>query len=176
MKPSSKVLTGVLAFSMLGLLPSQSQAKAPDLLVELDQTVLSLHDFSVVAAQLAKETKPEVNKATNSALNKILGDIRTKITKFDKDLNTSWLYIGADANDFYPGRMTFKDFDLQVFKWYNFQLNLQKQVVDCYKNLSTSNACAIGLRAKNVKTEKALYGNISDTLKYVETWRKTTKR
>jgi hypothetical protein len=174
MKNTKKLIGAGLA---LLLCLQSAPAKADvDLLVELDSSVVAMHDFSVLSAQINSNSKPDSVKTINSSLNQQLGTIRTKLTKFDKDLTHNWVYLTVDANYLYPGRETLRKFDLTAFKWYTFELSAQKQITACYKNVATSTKCVSNIRAKNKASELKLYGAVTSVLNQIQVWRKIAKR
>ncbi len=109
-------------------------------------------------------------------MNKQLGVIRSDITTLDADLNKSWTYLGTTPNFKFPARDVMRQFDLEVFNWYNLELKIQSQVLSCYDKASTSKQCVLKVRAKNSAAEVKLYQKITDTLKQIEIWRKAAGR
>jgi len=174
---TQKLAIGILAVSLLGF---QSAAHAtPDLLVEIDNTVVSMHDFSVTSARITSASSIEYIAKITSALNVHLGKIRANITVLDKNLTTNWTYLGKTPNYTYPDRDTMHNFDSQVFAWYNFEVKLQKQAVACIKNNqngAAAKSCVLNMREKNKKAEGLLYAKISKTLSTIEVWRKAANR
>jgi hypothetical protein len=171
------VATGILAALLLGF-PSAANA-TPDLLVEIDNTVISMHDFSVTSAAITNKSTIEYIAKIVSTSNIQLGKIRSNITTLDKNLTKNWIYLGKVPNYTYPDRDTMHNFDTQVFAWYNFEVNLQKQVVACIKNNkdnSLAKSCVLKVRSINKKAEGLLYSKITKTLTSIEVWRKAAKR
>ena len=171
---TKKLTIGILAASLLGF-PSSANAKT-DLLLEIDQTVISLHDYSVTSARIANSSSAEYIRKVSSTLNSQLSAIRKNVTTLDKDLVTNWTYLGKVPNYTYPDRDTMHTFDLQVLAWYNFELKLQEKITNCYKTPNTSKSCVLKLRAANRKAEGNLYAKITKTLTSIEAWRKAAKR
>ena len=70
MKNTKKLIGAGLA---LLLCLQSAPAKADvDLLVELDSSVVAMHDFSVLSAQINSNSKPDSVKTINSSLNQQL--------------------------------------------------------------------------------------------------------
>ena len=168
---------GVLAAM---LLVSQSPAHAvPDLLVEIDNTVASMHDFSVTSARIGQNSSPQYISTVLSAMNSQLSKIRNNITTLDKNLAKNWAYLGKTPNYTYPDRDTMHNFDSQVFAWYNFEVKQQQELISCLKksaNDTSAKTCVLKLKNKNKKAEGLLYAKISKTLTTIEVWRKAAKR
>ena len=177
MRITQKFAIGILTASLLGF-PSTANA-TPDLLVEIDNTVVAMHDFSVTSARINSSSSAEYIAKVLSTLNIQLGKIRSNITTLDKNLTKNWTYLGKTPNYTYPDRDTMHNFDAQVFSWYNFEVKSQKQAVDCLKKNkenAAAKACVLSVRNQNKKSEGLLYAKITKTLSSIEVWRKAANR
>jgi hypothetical protein len=167
-------LVAALASTILGLLPAQAQAA--NLITELDNTVVTIHDYSTINSKITAKSSPAVIQQAVSAMNQQLFTVKAALTPFDADLTKSWVYLGRTSNGTYPARAILRQFDLTAFAWYNFEISAQKEITACYKNISTSKQCVLKFHAKNKKNELARYGKVSAQLKIIEQWRLAAKK
>lgn len=173
-KRSKGLIGGTVA--LLLFLQAAPSFGAVDFITEIDSTVVSMHDYSVLSGQIKSTNAASSIQKINSLMNKQLGVIRSDITTLDADLNKSWTYLGTTPNFKFPARDVMRQFDLEVFNWYNLELKIQGQVLSCYDKASTSKQCVLKVRAKNSAAELKLYQKITDTLKQIEIWRKAAGR
>ena len=149
---------------------------ATDLVKDIDATVVSLHDFSVIASQQKQGATYNQVHATEVLLIKKLATIRAELTTLDSHLTKNWTYLSTAANYTYPDRDTMKKFDTQGFAWYNFQIGLHKKFGSCLSNSSTGVKCLLAAKKANSATEAKLYNTLATTLSEIEMWRKAAKR
>ncbi len=174
MKNSRKQVVAALAIFIVGLLPSS--AHASDLITELDSVVVAMHDYSVLNGQITTKSSVSAVQSTVSKMNTQLFAIKTALAAYDTDVTKNWAFLGVKANTTYPARMTLRQFDLTASAWYNFEVNAQKQIANCYKNVATSRSCVIAWHTKNKKAELAKYSKVTDQLTIIEKWRTSVGR
>mgnify|MGYP003351500870 FL=1 len=137
MKRKVKVLlTLVISISAL-VVP---KATATDFLVEIDGIVVSLHDYSVLTGKLNSKLNTADMRAQTSKLNNQLTLIRKNIVVFDKDLSYNWKILIDNDNVNYPHRQLLKEFNNQVFDWFNYELQIQKKSNACLLKKTILNA------------------------------------
>jgi hypothetical protein len=168
------LLVAALSISIAGLLPANSQAS--DLITELDQVVVAMHDYSLLNGQIALKASTSQVQSTVSRMNSQLFSIKSALSNFDKDLTKNWSYLSPKANTTYPARMTLRQFDLMAYAWYNYEVKAQNSIASCYKNVNTSKACVIKWHTAHSKTELAKYSKVTDQLTIIEKWRTSVGR
>ena len=109
-------------------------------------------------------------------MNLKLGEIRRNLVKYDADLNYNWKVLIDNDNINYPHRQLLKDFDSQVFNWYNFEVAIQKQISNCFSKIGSSLSCVKQIRNASKKQELIKYSAITDTLDSIQSWRKQYNR
>jgi hypothetical protein len=168
------VVVGISALLALG---SQTAANAKtDLLVDIDSIVVAMHDYSVASALIKTNSAPETIQKISSSLNSKLTDLRKKILILDQHLVKNWTFLGTTSNYTYPARDTMHNFDTQALAWYNYELQTQKSVVDCYKLAKSAKDCVLNIRKNRQKLETSHYNQVAKTLGIIEKWRLSVKR
>ena len=114
--------------------------------------VVSLHDYSVLTGKLNSKLNVADMKSQVSKLNSQLTLVRKNIVLFDKDLSYNWKVLIDNDNVNYPHRQLLKDFNLEGFTLYNFEVGLQKQINQCYKNSNSGLVCVKKLRSNSKKS------------------------
>ena len=173
-KSRKNSLVAALAILIAGLLPNS--AHAGDLITELDDVVVAMHDYSVLNGQITTKATVASVQSTVSKMNTQLFAIKTALSTFDADVTKNWTYLSVKANTTYPARMTLRQFDLTASAWYNYEVSAQKQIANCYKNVATSRTCVIKWHTKNKKAELARYSKVTDQLTIIEKWRTSVGR
>lgn len=169
-----RILVIALTIPIVGLLPAKAQAG--DLINELDAVVVAMHDYSVLNGQIATKASSDAVQSTVSHMNSQLFTIKSALTIYDADLTKNWTFLSPKANTTYPARMTMRQFDLMASTWYNFEVNAQKQISKCYKNVATSKKCVISLHTKNAKVELEKYSKVTNQLTIIQKWRSSVGR
>ena len=170
----SYLLTAVLAVLSLGLLATT--ASATDLIVDLDQVVVTVHDYSTINGLITKSASSSTIQQAASQMNTQLFAIKSALKVLDTDITKNWTYLGVKANGVYPARDTLRSFDLAAYSWYNYELKAQKSIGNCYKNVKTSKACVLKLKSEFKKAELARYSKVTAQLNIIEKWRLAAKR
>lgn len=175
MNKGKKSLVGAAVVGALLLQPTASFATV-DLIHLLDTSVISLHNYSTTSAKIsATSAESDIRNQVNS-LNAQLSTIRANITNFDGYLAKSWNFLDAKANPIYPQRSLLRQFDTQLFAWYNFELGEQKSVVTCFAKAATAKKCTLAVRAAKKGAETKAYAALNSTLTQIEKWRLANKR
>jgi hypothetical protein len=148
-----------------------TSAQAVDFISEIDNAVVSIHDYSVLSGTINAKMSSSQMKTTVSKMNEKLKAIRIAIVKYDKDLTYNWKVLIENDNVNYPHRQLLKDFDTQVFDWFNYEQGLQKKVATCFKQKTDSVSCVLKFRKAAKNDELSRYSALTDTLDSIQSWR-----
>jgi hypothetical protein len=147
------------------------RASATDFIAEIDSVVVSIHDYSVLTGKVSNKLSDTDIKNLTSKLNNQLSTIRNNIVKYDKDLSYNWKILIDNDNVNYPHRQLLKDFNIQVFDWFNNELRIQKNVKACFAKKSGQTNCVVAIRNKAKAIELKKYKALTDTLSEIQAWR-----
>lgn len=148
-----------------------TKAAATDFLVEIDGIVVSLHDYSVLTGKLNSKLNTADMRAQTSKLNNQLTLIRKNIVLFDKDLSYNWKILIDNDNVNYPHRQLLKEFNNQVFDWFNYELQIQKKSNACLLKKTNEVQCVLAVRSAAKNTELKKYKALTETLTAIQDWR-----
>jgi hypothetical protein len=162
---------GLLALALSVSALALPNAAATDFLVGIDKIVVSIHDYSVLTGKVNNKLTIVEAKSLTSKLNNKLSLIRTNIVNFDKDLSYNWKILIDSDNVNYPHRQLLKDFDIQVFDWFNNELKIEENANKCLAQKTGQIQCLVQLRNKVRNSELKKYKALTETLSVIQAWR-----
>jgi hypothetical protein len=168
-------LKGLAVLVLMASVLPISKASATDFVVEIDNIVVAIHDYSVLSGTLNSKMSINDMKSVVSKMNTNLAQIRKQIVRFDSDVSYNWKVLIDNDNVNYPHRQLLKEFDSNTFSWYNNEQQLQKKVNSCFKSKSAV-SCVMSVRKAAKTQEIQKYSALTDTLDSIQAWRKQFNR